>query len=68
MHIRECRAWPEACDQVRGGDKVSPSQSFLHLAEEVGENAREIEYLGGTARCRVSMTPVTGWLKSWRAR
>jgi NTP pyrophosphatase (non-canonical NTP hydrolase) len=62
MHIREYQAWLQAYDKARGWDKISPSHSFLHLIEEIGEIAREVEYLegyremtdGGTARDRLA--------------
>jgi NTP pyrophosphatase (non-canonical NTP hydrolase) len=47
MHIREYQAWLHAYDEARGWDKIAPSHSFLHLVEEVGEIAREVEYLEG---------------------
>ena len=47
MHIREYQAWLQAYDEVRGWDRISPSHSFLHLVEEIGEIARQIEYLEG---------------------
>ena len=47
MQIREYQAWLQAYDEARGWDKISPSHSFLHLVEEIGEIAREVEYLEG---------------------
>jgi NTP pyrophosphatase (non-canonical NTP hydrolase) len=47
MHIREYQTWLQAYDEARGWDKISPSHSFLHLVEEIGEIAREVEYLEG---------------------
>jgi NTP pyrophosphatase (non-canonical NTP hydrolase) len=47
MHIREYQAWLQAYDEARGWDKISPAHSFLHLVEEIGEIAREVEYLEG---------------------
>jgi NTP pyrophosphatase (non-canonical NTP hydrolase) len=47
MHIREYQIWLQAYDEARGWDKISPSHSFLHLVEEIGEIAREVEYLEG---------------------
>jgi NTP pyrophosphatase (non-canonical NTP hydrolase) len=47
MHIREYQTWLQAYDSARGWDKISPSHSFLHLIEEIGEIAREVEYLEG---------------------
>ena len=62
MHIREYQLWLQGYDEARGWDKISPSHSFLHLVEEVGEIAREVEYLEGyretedsdTVRARLS--------------
>jgi NTP pyrophosphatase (non-canonical NTP hydrolase) len=45
MHIQEYQAWLQAYDEARGWDMISPSHSFLHLVEEIGEIAREAEYL-----------------------
>ena len=47
MRIREYQAWLRAYDEARGWDKISPSHSFLHMIEEVGEIAREVGYLEG---------------------
>ena len=47
MHIREYQTWLHAYDEVRGWDKIAPSHSFMHLIEEVGEIAREVEYVEG---------------------
>jgi NTP pyrophosphatase (non-canonical NTP hydrolase) len=47
MHIREYQTWLQAYDKVRGWDRVAPSHTFLHLIEEIGEIAREVEYLEG---------------------
>ena len=47
MHIREYQTWLQAYDEARGWDKIAPSHSFLHLIEEIGEIAREVEYLEG---------------------
>jgi NTP pyrophosphatase (non-canonical NTP hydrolase) len=47
MHIREYQTWLEAYDEARGWDKISPSHSFLHLIEEIGEIAREVECMEG---------------------
>ena len=47
MHIREYQTWLQAYDEARGWDKIAPSHSFLHLIEEVGEIAREVEYVEG---------------------
>jgi NTP pyrophosphatase (non-canonical NTP hydrolase) len=47
MHIREYQTWLQAYDEARGWDKIAPPHTFLHLIEEVGEIAREVEYLEG---------------------
>ena len=47
MQIREYQSWLQAYDRVRGWDKIAPSHTFLHLIEEVGEIAREVEYVEG---------------------
>ena len=47
MHIREYQTWLQAYDVVRGWDKIAPPHTFLHLIEEIGEIAREVEYLEG---------------------
>lgn len=47
MQIREYQTWLRAYDEARGWDRISPSHSFLHLSEEIGEIAREVEYLEG---------------------
>lgn len=47
MHIREYQIWLKAYDEERGWDKISPAHSFLHLVEEIGEIARQVEYLEG---------------------
>ena len=47
MQIREYQLWLQAYDEARGWDKISPSHSFLHLVEEIGEIARQVEYLQG---------------------
>jgi NTP pyrophosphatase (non-canonical NTP hydrolase) len=47
MHIREYQTWLQAYDSARGWDRIAPSHSFLHLIEEVGEIAREVEYVEG---------------------
>lgn len=44
MHVREYQIWLQAYDEVRGWDKIVPSHTFLHLIEEIGEIAREVEY------------------------
>jgi NTP pyrophosphatase (non-canonical NTP hydrolase) len=47
MHIREYQTWLQGYDKVRGWDKISPSHTFLHLTEEIGEIAREVECYEG---------------------
>lgn len=47
MHIREYQTWLQAYDEARGWDKIIPAHSFLHLIEEIGEIAREVEFLEG---------------------
>jgi NTP pyrophosphatase (non-canonical NTP hydrolase) len=47
MHIREYQTWLQAYDEARGWDKIAPPHTFLHLIEEIGEIAREVEYLEG---------------------
>lgn len=47
MHIREYQLWLQTYDEARGWDQVSVAHTFLHLIEEVGEIARQVEYLEG---------------------
>jgi len=47
MHVREYQTWLQAYDIARGWDKITPSHTFLHLAEELGEVAREVQYFEG---------------------
>ncbi len=47
MQIREYQSWLQGYDKIRGWDKIAPSHTFLHLIEEVGEIAREVEYVEG---------------------
>ncbi len=47
MHIRDYQAWLRDYDEVRGWDKIAPAHTFLHLIEEIGEIARQVEYLEG---------------------
>jgi NTP pyrophosphatase (non-canonical NTP hydrolase) len=47
MHVREYQTWLQAYDEARGWDRISPSHTFLHLIEEIGEIAREVEYYEG---------------------
>lgn len=47
MHMREYQTWLEAYDVARGWDQIATSHTFMHLVEEIGEIAREIEYMEG---------------------
>ena len=47
MHIHEYQTWLQAYDEARGWDRIAPSHSFLHLVEEIGEVAREVERIEG---------------------
>jgi len=47
MRIREYQEWLEAYDRERGWDRVSPSQTLVHVTEEVGEVARLVLFLEG---------------------
>ena len=47
MHMREYQTWLQAYDVARGWDQIAPSHTFMHLIEEVGEIAREVEVLEG---------------------
>jgi len=47
LEIREYQAWLQAYDEARGWDKVAPAHTFVHLIEEIGEIAREVECLEG---------------------
>jgi NTP pyrophosphatase (non-canonical NTP hydrolase) len=47
VRIREYQTWLQAYDEARGWDKITPAHSFLHLSEEIGEIAREVEFLEG---------------------
>jgi NTP pyrophosphatase (non-canonical NTP hydrolase) len=47
MHVREYQEWLQEYDEVRGWDRISPSHTFLHLIEEIGEIAREVECFEG---------------------
>lgn len=47
MRIREYQTWLQAYDETRGWDKIAPAHTFMHLIEEVGEIAREVEFLEG---------------------
>ena len=47
MEIAEYQRWLEEYDRLRGWDRVSPSQTFVHLIEELGEIARLVLFLEG---------------------
>jgi len=47
MQVRDYQTWLQAYDVARGWDKITPSHTFLHLAEELGEVAREVQYFEG---------------------
>lgn len=47
MRIREYQAWLQAYDEERGWDKIALPHTFLHLVEEIGEIARQVECLEG---------------------
>ena len=47
MEIAEYQRWLERYDRLRGWDRVSPSQTFVHLMEELGEVARLLLHLEG---------------------
>lgn len=47
MEIAEYQRWLEEYDRLRGWDRVSPSQTFVHLMEELGEVARLVLLLEG---------------------
>jgi NTP pyrophosphatase (non-canonical NTP hydrolase) len=47
MHIRDYQTWLRAYDEARGWNKIAHPHTFLHLIEEIGEIAREVEYLEG---------------------
>jgi NTP pyrophosphatase (non-canonical NTP hydrolase) len=47
VEIVEYQDWLEEYDRLRGWDRVSPSQTFVHLMEELGEVARLLLHLEG---------------------
>jgi len=47
MDIAAYQRWLEEYDRLRGWHRVSPSQTFVHLMEELGEVARLVLYLEG---------------------
>jgi NTP pyrophosphatase (non-canonical NTP hydrolase) len=47
MEIAAYQRWLEEYDRLRGWDRVSPSQTLVHLMEELGEVARLVLHLEG---------------------
>ncbi len=47
MDIAAYQRWLQEYDRLRGWDRVSPSQTFVHLMEELGEVARLVLHLEG---------------------
>lgn len=47
MQVSEYQRWLKEYDQARGWDRVSPSQTFVHLIEELGEVAKLVLYAEG---------------------
>jgi NTP pyrophosphatase (non-canonical NTP hydrolase) len=47
MRIREYQTWLEGFDLARDWDKIAPSHTFMHLIEEIGEVARQVECFEG---------------------
>ncbi len=47
MQIHEYQRWLEEYDQVRGWERVHPSQTLVHALEEMGEIARLVLALEG---------------------
>jgi len=47
MKISDYQRWLKEYDHQRGWDRVSPSQTFVHLVEELGEVARLVLYKEG---------------------
>jgi NTP pyrophosphatase (non-canonical NTP hydrolase) len=47
VEIAEYQRWLERYDRLRGWDRVSPGQTFVHLMEELGEIARLVLHLEG---------------------
>ncbi|MCC7354062.1 MAG: hypothetical protein IT330_09915 [Anaerolineae bacterium] len=61
MHIRDYQHWVEAYDRARGWERIQPSQTLVHVMEELGEIAREVLTMEGykageteAARARLS--------------
>jgi NTP pyrophosphatase (non-canonical NTP hydrolase) len=47
MHFREYQSQLRALEQERGWDRVVPSHTFVHMAEEMGEISRVLQCLEG---------------------
>ena len=47
MHIRDYQHWVEEYDRLRGWERIQPSQTLVHVMEELGEIAREVLNLEG---------------------
>ncbi|MGL4649837.1 MAG: hypothetical protein ACRC1H_10545, partial [Caldilineaceae bacterium] len=47
MHIREYQLWLQAWDKERGWDRVLPSHTLLHAAEELGEVSKLVQMVEG---------------------
>lgn len=47
MHFAEYQSQLKALEQERGWDRVLPSHTFVHMAEEMGEIGRVLQYLEG---------------------
>jgi NTP pyrophosphatase (non-canonical NTP hydrolase) len=47
MRIREYQTWLEGFDAARDWDKIAPCHTFVHLIEEIGEAARQVECFEG---------------------
>jgi NTP pyrophosphatase (non-canonical NTP hydrolase) len=47
MRIRDYQTWLQSYDVERGWDRITRAHTFLHLAEELGEIAREVQYIEG---------------------
>jgi NTP pyrophosphatase (non-canonical NTP hydrolase) len=47
MHVHEYQQWVEEYDRARGWDQIQPSQTLVHVMEELGEVAREVLTIEG---------------------
>jgi len=47
MQVSDYQAWLKSFDEARGWDRVTPSQTFVHLIEELGEVARLVLHKEG---------------------